>query len=413
MKTLILSVGDEVTSGLIMNSNAAFIAKAIEEAGLTPDRVVAIRDDVKAMVAEIRWAVKKYNVIIITGGLGPTHDDLTKHALVKAFNAPLVRDPKTLADVKKFFAKINIPMPQVNESQADAPKGFEILPNRLGTAPGLYYHDATTMLFALPGAPHEMRAVMEQEVLPILIANTPDIAIARAVLRTVGGGESAIAPFVYRTGVLEDPDVEIAFLPHLFQVDVRITVRGKKKINANEKLKQVRKIVKKAIAPWYFGKDKETLEEVLGRLLKKKGLTLASAESCTGGLFASKITSVAGASDYFLEGAVTYSNEAKTNRLKVSEETLERYGAVSAEVAAEMAKGISQTSGADIGISATGVAGPGGGAKNKPVGLVYIGLSINGEISVSEERYRHDRIFNQRRTVARMFVLLIKTVKAR
>ena len=411
MKTLILSIGNEVTSGHTINTNASFIATSIESVGLTPDRVVTMRDDIKALTTELRSIVKKYGVVIITGGLGPTHDDVTKPALVKAFLAPLARDAKTLKDVKTRFRSLGVDMPPINEGQADVPKGFTPLANRWGTAPGLFCNTGKCLVFALPGVPHEMRGLMEHEVVPILAKKLPKRYLARSVLKVAGIGESSLSSLIEQTGLLSDNEVEVAFLPSMGQVDLRLTVEGKSFARADAKLKDARKRATQALGHFCYGRDDQTLEEVVGKLLKKRGLTIASAESCTGGLFASRITSVAGSSEYFLEGAVTYSDNAKIKRLKVKQKTIEKYGAVSEEVALEMATGIAKTAGSDIGISATGIAGPGGGMKEKPVGLVYIGLFFDGNTHVLKERYRFDRTTNQRMTAQRMFTWLYVTLK--
>ena len=411
MKTLILSIGNEVTSGLVVNTNASFIASCIESVGLTPDRVVTIRDDIKALTTELRSIVKKYDVVIITGGLGPTPDDVTKLALVKAFLAPLARDAKTLKEVKTRFNSLGIDMPPINRGQADIPKNFTPLVNRRGTAPGLFNDTGKCLVFALPGVPHEMRGLMEHEVIPILSKKLPKRFLMRSVLKIAGIGESALLPLLEPTGLLSDSDVEVAFLPSMGQVDLRLTVEGKSSAEANAKMKSAKKIATKALGHFCYGQNNQTLEEVVGRLLKKQSLTIASAESCTGGLFASRITSVAGSSNYFLEGAVTYSDNSKNKRLKVKQKTIEKFGAVSGEVALEMATGIAKTSGADIGISATGIAGPGGGTKEKPVGLVYIGLFFAGKRGVLREKYRFDRITNQRMTAQRMLTWLYVTLK--
>ena len=411
MKILILSIGNEVTSGHTVNTNASYIAASIEAVGLTPDRVVTMRDDIKALTTELRSAAKKYGVVIITGGLGPTHDDITKPALVKAFSAPLCRDAKTLKEVKRFFVSLDVDMPTINEGQADVPKGFTPLANRWGTAPGLFYDTGKCLLFALPGVPHEMRGLMENEVVPILSRKLPRRFLARTILKVAGIGESSLLRLIEETGLLSDSGVEVAFLPSIGQVDLRLSVEGNSFVEADAKLKYARKVAKKALGHFCYGRDGQSLEEAVGKLLKKHNLTLASAESCTGGLFASRITSVAGSSAYFLEGAVTYSDDAKIKRLKVNKRMIEKNGAVSEEVAQKMAAGIAKTAGADIGISATGIAGPGGGTKEKPVGLVYIGLFFNGKTHILCERYRLDRITNQKRTAQRMMTWLYVTLK--
>ncbi len=409
MKTIIISVGNEVTSGHTVNTNAAWIAKTLDPYGVTPERVVTMRDDEKALVKEIRSAVKQYELILITGGLGPTPDDVTKPALVKAFRTRLVRDKKTLAAVKRFFKKLNIPMPPINVGQADYPECFTLLQNKWGTASGLYIEKDSCMLFALPGVPYEMKNLIEKNVVPLIKKRFPSKTIVRTVLHTIGVGESTLLAMIDDASCVDD-GIELAYLPHFGQVDLRLTVKGETAPKAKAVLNKAAKKLIKVSGQFYYGRDDDTLEGVIGAKFAKKGLTLASAESCTGGLFASKITSVTGASQYFLQGLVTYSNESKVKRLGVRESTLEKFGSVSAATAAEMAKGVCETSGADIGVSSTGVAGPTGGTKEKPVGLVYIGLCVNGDVKTKVFQFGGKRVFNQERTVQAMLTWLLREV---
>ncbi len=401
MKTIIISVGNELTSGLIANSNSSWIAKQLEPLGITPDRIVTLRDDIDVLVKEIKSAVKNYDLALLTGGLGPTRDDVTKPALVKAYGTRLVRDGKALKQVEALFRKINRPLQPVNEAQADVPENCEVIINKHGTAPLLCFNSGGCMLFAMPGVPFEMKKLMKSEVLPRVRERSRPGTLVRKVLRTAGIGESYLAENIEKV-YSEKAGVELAYLPHFGQVDIRITATGKKPAAAKKRLDSAVKLIKPAIKQYIYGEDEQTIEMAIGRVLKRKKLTLASAESCTGGLFASRITSVSGSSRYFLEGAVTYSDSAKMNRLKVKRTTLEKYGAVSAQTAAQMAKGICATSGARIGVSSTGIAGPTGGTKEKPVGLVHIGLCIDGKVETKELNLGRDRRGNQDRTAKEM-----------
>lgn len=407
MKTIIITVGNEVTSGHTLNTNAAYMAVELEEVGLTPNRVLTLRDDVTTLAGEIRKAAKDYPVVLITGGLGPTHDDVTKAALCAAFKTRLIRDNKMLKAVREFFRQINRPMPAINETQADVPETCKAIVNKRGTAPLLFFDTGTCLLFAMPGVPHEMRFLMETQVIPILKKRLPKLAIRRAVIRTAGIGESRLYEMIEANGGVPD-GMELAYLPSPGQVDLRITSTGK---NAAGGVNKAVKKLMKVAGPYCFGSGKTTLEEAIGERLVKKGLTLASAESCTGGRFSAKITSVPGASGYFLEGAVTYSNHAKINRLGVTPQTLLKYGAVSAETAWEMAEGVCKTSGADIGVSITGIAGPGGGTAEKPVGLVHIGMCVGGAVETKKFEFGLDREMNQERAVKEALIWLWEKVK--
>jgi nicotinamide-nucleotide amidase len=381
------------------------MAKSIEPLGITPERVVTLRDDVTVLAQEIRSAVKKFDLVLITGGLGPTRDDVTKSALVKAFDTKLVRDRKTLANVKKFFAKIDKPMAPVNAGQADYPKGFKIIANKFGTAPCLHKDTGDCIVFAMPGVPFEMKNLMETQILPRIKKRAPKAVIEREVLRLIGIGESSLSGIVESSGAISK-DIEIAYLPNFGQVDIRLTARAKTKQESGSKLKEAIRKLTPVIEPYLFATGEQTLEAAVGAVLTKNKLTLASAESCTGGLFASRITLVPGSSAYFLEGVVTYSNDAKIKRLGVKNSTIIKYGAVSAQTAREMAKGICKKSGADIGVSSTGVAGPSGGTKEKPVGLIYIAICFKGEVETRRLMLGKDRNRNQDRTAKEMMAWL-------
>lgn len=407
MKTIIITVGNEVTSGHTVNTNAAYLARQLEEVGLTPGRILTLRDDVKTLAGEIRKALRDHRVVLITGGLGPTHDDVTKAALCKAFGVGLKRDNKMLKAVREHFKHINRPMAVVNETQADVPETCKAIVNKRGTAPLLFFDTGTCLLFAMPGVPYEMKFLMETEVVPILQKRLPKLAIRRAVIRTAGIGESRLYEMIEAQGGVPD-GVELAYLPSPGQVDLRITVTGN---DAVGRLKKAVNKLMKVAGPYCFGFGETTLEEAIGERLVKKGLTLASAESCTGGRFASRITSVPGASDYFVEGAVTYSNHSKIKRLGVKPQTLLKYGAVSAEIARDMADGICKTSGADVGVSITGIAGPGGGTKEKPVGLVHIGMRVSGAVETKKFEFGVDRNMNQERAVKEALIWLWEKMK--
>ncbi|MGK7346074.1 MAG: competence/damage-inducible protein A [Candidatus Nitrospinota bacterium M3_3B_026] len=411
MKTVIITVGDEVVSGHTVNTNAAWLAARLDPYGLSPERVLTLRDDAGELAREIRAAFKKYGLVFVTGGLGPTHDDVTKPALLKAFNTRLVRDEKVLRAVRRYFsAKLKKPMPPVNEGQADVPESAVAVPNRWGTAPLIYFESGGRMLFALPGVPYEMKNLVEKEVLPRVRKKFKAPAVARRILRTAGIGESDLYEMIEKAGGPGD-GVELAYLPRMGMVDLRLTVRGETRRAAQAALRRAEARLLKTVAPFCYGRDADTLEGVVGGILARKRLTLACAESCTGGLFASMITRLPGSSRYFLEGAVTYTNESKIKRLGVRRQVIEKHGAVSAETARRMAEGIAKTSGAYIGLSATGVAGPTGGTREKPVGLVYIGMCFKGRTEVRKLRLGDERTRNQERTALEMLTWLWRSVR--
>ncbi|MBI5814261.1 MAG: CinA family nicotinamide mononucleotide deamidase-related protein [Nitrospinae bacterium] len=410
MKTIIITIGDEVTSGHIVNTNAAWMARAIEALGLTPERVLTLGDDIRTLAKEIKSAWRSHDLILVTGGLGPTHDDVTKPALAKAFGVKIVRDRKAHAGVAAYFRKLGKQLSPANECQADVPEGFKAIASRFGTAPLLMREEGGRFLFSMAGVPFEMKNLMETEVIPRLKKRLPKQAMARTVIHTAGIAESTLYSKMTAAKAMPE-NVQLAFLPSLGRVDLRLTAQGDTAAKAAAKLARARKAVLKVAGEYAFGADGVTLEGAIGERLAEKKLTLACAESCTGGLFASRITATPGASRYFLEGVVTYCNNSKIKRLGVEPSTLLKYGAVSAQTAAEMAEGICAHSGADIGVSATGVAGPTGGTPDKPVGLAYAGMCVNGIVETREFHFGEDRARNQERTVNEMLLWLWSVVK--
>ncbi|MDH4183527.1 MAG: competence/damage-inducible protein A [Nitrospinota bacterium] len=411
MKTIIISIGDEVTSGHTINTNAAWMAQRLEPCGVTPDRVVTMRDDIPALARELKQATRDYELILVTGGLGPTHDDVTKPALVKAFKAPLARDTKILRQVKSYFKKIGRVMAPINEGQADVPAGFTPLINNVGTAPGLMLQSGKFILIAMPGVPAEMRHIMQRRVIPIIARRAKGAVLLRRVLRTAGIGESTLSTRLAEMGFTLPGAVALAYLPHFGQVDLRLSAQGSDRRQVKARLQKAARDIRRIAGEYIFGEEDQTLEGAVGQILAQKGLTLACAESCTGGQFAARITAIPGASAYFLAGAVTYSNASKERFANVKPQTLMAHGAVSAEVAAELAEGVRSAAGADIALSSTGVAGPTGGTKEKPVGLIYIGLATAEGTHTQKLQLGMGRKANQARTVNEMLIWLWKTAR--
>ncbi len=373
----IISIGDEILIGQIVNTNAAFIGEKLYSIGIPVIRIVTIADERRALLNELEDSKMNFDVTIITGGLGPTHDDLTKKILVDYFNDELVCDEKVLNHVKSIFKNRNIKMPDVNYEQALIPKKSKVIWNENGTAPGIWFDDSDRIFVALPGVPYEMKAMLSGYVLPALkekFEKKIDYNLKSRTVLTVGIGESSLAELI--GDVNNIPDIgKLAFLPSLFGVKLRIDVIGKNSLEADEKIKNIENSLRNKIGNYIFGYDDDLLESTVGEILRKNNKTLSVAESCSGGMLASKITDVSGSSDYFFGGVCTYSNESKINILNVMPETIENFGAVSEETALEMAQNVRKKFGSDIGLSITGIAGPSGGSDSKPVGLVWIGYS--------------------------------------
>ncbi len=371
MKTEIIVIGNEVLLGCVTDINAAFIASELTKLGIEVGKTVIIPDEEKVILQSLKSGLERADAIIITGGLGPTHDDITKKTVSAFLKRRLVLNDKVLLDIQTHFAKKGIRMPHVNTSQALIPQGAMILDNPLGTAPGLLFEEEFGIIILLPGVPTEMKTIFTQAVKPYLKDKAGGNVILSQTIHTTGITESELyekLQSIQKTG-------NIAFLPHFTGVDIRITVEADTMENGRNKLTKVSSLLIDKIDDYYYGSDDETLERVIGILLSMRRKTLAVAESCTAGLFMKTITNVPGSSLYFLGGVVSYSNVAKKKLLKVKEKLLKQKGAVSREVAKVMADGVRSLMKADYGISITGIAGPGGATEDKPVGLVCIGIS--------------------------------------
>lgn len=373
----VISIGDEILIGQIVNTNAAYISEKLYSIGIPVEKIITIGDTELALLDELEDSKKNFDVTVITGGLGPTHDDITKPIMVKFFNDELISDEKVLTHVKNIFKSRNIEMPEVNYEQALIPKNSKVIWNENGTAPGIWIENSGKIFIALPGVPFEMKAMMTDYVLPMLkeiFKNKINYILKSRTILTTGVGESVLAEMIGDVKSIIGNN-KLAFLPTLYGVRLRIDVKGSNILEVENKLSDIENILRNKIGDFVFGVDCDLLESKVGEILFKNKLTLAVAESCTGGLLASKITDISGSSKYFLGGVCTYSNESKLNVLKVKIETLEKYGAVSEETAMEMAENVRKKFSSDIGVSTTGIAGPTGGTESKPVGLVWIGYS--------------------------------------
>lgn len=391
-KAVIITIGNEILSGKTVNTNASYIGKKLGEIGVSTVRSISVGD----VRSEIQWAVKEAcsaaDIVICTGGLGPTWDDISKHAVAGYFGRRIKVDHEQLKIVEKKYRALGYKkMPANNITQAEVPEGAEIFPNSRGTAPGLLIIDGNTHFFMLPGVPDEMKGLMTDHIIPYLRNRFQkhEIVLSRTI-RTTGIGESRLAELLQPVlGNMDDP--EVAFLPETPGVDVRLTAKGKNREEMLQKIRRIEEDVLQIVSKYVYGYDEDTLESVVGSLLKKHNLTLAIAESCTGGLIADRVTAVAGSSEYFDRGVITYSNQSKIELLGVDSAVLKDKGAVSEEIARQMAEGIRKKSGCDIAVATTGIAGPSGGTPEKPVGLVYIALSDKFGAVVNKLRLRGER----------------------
>ena len=378
MKAVILSIGDEVLTGDVVDSNAAWLAERLVEMGVEVVRHECVGDFEDVVEATLRRAVQGTDLVVGTGGLGPTEDDLTRHAVAKAAAAPLELHEESLAAIQERFRRFGRPMPTQNSIQAMIPRGATVLPNSEGTAPGFVVRCFGCHVAFLPGVPREMKAMFEKSLAPCLLALPIERRAVRvARLHLYGMPESLVNERIrHLLARTANPLVGLRVSGGV--VSVKLLASGATPEEAERVLQPARDDAERRLGDAVFGRGSDTMEQVVARLLEEHGRTIAVAESCTGGLIGHLLTQVPGISRFFLEDLVTYSNEAKVELLGVPAETIGRVGAVSEEVAAAMAEGVRRRSRAALGLSTTGIAGPAGGSPEKPVGLVYVGLAAEG-----------------------------------
>lgn len=397
MKAEILAVGTEILLGDIVNTNSHYLSKRLADLGISVYYQTVVGDNEDRLLKAYELAFRRADIVIATGGLGPTKDDLTKEIGAKYFGKEMYLHEDSYKNIKEFFDRLNKPLSDGNIKQAIMPEGALILPNPNGTAPGCIIEENNKILVMLPGPPKEMTPMFEASVIPYLEKFSDGVLVSK-VLRVVGLGESAMAEKVID---IIDKQTNPTVAPYAKDNEaiLRITAKGKTKEAAEALITPVEKEIKDRIGEDIYAEGETSLDEVVGEMLVTRKLTIATAESCTGGLLAGALINYPGISSVFMEGAITYSNEAKMKRLGVKAETLESFGAVSEETAREMAIGIAKVAGTDIGVSVTGIAGPGGGTDEKPVGLVYIGLYIKGEVKAKKFNMFGDRQKVRNRTV--------------
>ncbi|HEV7387869.1 MAG TPA: competence/damage-inducible protein A [Gemmatimonadaceae bacterium] len=385
MRVELITIGDELLLGFTIDTNAAHISRVLAEAGVEIVRRTTVGDEADRIAAAVGEALERTGAVITTGGLGPTSDDLTKPSIARIFGRKMVLDEE-IADALERRWKARFPdgkFPATNRTQAEIPEGARILTNRHGSAPGIWLEDEKGRWVAMiPGVPREMRGMLADEVVPAIRALGGDSgsAVISGTLRTTGIAESAIAEQL-GPNFLGQPDTELgslplAYLPGIAGVDLRVTAKGMERARAQRLVAEAVLKLRGRVGPYAYGEGEDDLAAVVLDQCRTAGLKLALAESCTGGLLGERITNVPGSSDVFLGGVIAYADDVKRDILGVRPEDIERHGAVSEEVALQMASGVKSRLRAGVGISITGIAGPGGGTPDKPVGLVWISVDI-------------------------------------
>lgn len=398
MKTLfaeIISIGNELLAGYTINTNAAYISRKLMTIGLPVNWVTTIRDEHDAIISALQTAAARADVILLTGGLGPTPDDITKKAIAEFFNVEMVWNEQVLQDVIQFLSRRGAQISDANRRQAYIPAGDAIIFNPVGTAPGLVFHRENRRFFFMPGVPGEMEYMIDHFILNDLKTNLNLPTVHNRLLRTTGIPESRL--FESISDLIDaHPQYPVAFLPRYIGVDLRFRFISKPD-ETIELFEQFVSAIRTRLGKFVFSAEEIELEEQLGKILNEKKLTLATAESFTGGMLGDWITNIPGSSDYYLGGVVTYSNVSKIDLLGVRRETLEQFGAVSAETVREMVRGVQKKFNSDCAIATTGIAGPTGATATKPVGLCFIAARFHEREIVREFHFGTQRLISKKR----------------
>jgi len=402
MKVQIISIGNELLIGDTINTNASWMGGFMTGLGFEVTEIHTISDELELIKSTIAYSMKHSDVVLCTGGLGPTHDDITKAAIADLFGSEMKLDKQVLDFIKKMFEDRNIPFSKSNHAQAEVPKNCEVLFNKMGTAPGMWFHERDCFLACMPGVPYEMKFLMKNPIAEKLRTIFGDVGFLYSrYLKTVGIGESTLSDTMI--GDISDfltNGVSLAFLPMAGGVTLRLNGKGSTKQEAEKSVNQLADHIYKSASRYIIGEGKDlTISEAVGKILIHQNKTIATAESCTGGMIANELTNISGSSKYMLGGIVSYANSVKINQLGVDASDLESEGAVSKAVVLQMAKGVAERLGADIGISTTGIAGPDGGSEEKPVGTVWIGYWSKDEHFAIKTLFTKDRLLNKERSM--------------
>lgn len=399
----LLTIGDEILYGQIVDTNAQWMSVELDKVGIKIIRKTSVGDQEQEILTAFAEAEKRADIILITGGLGPTSDDLTKPLLAKYFNCELVMNEEALAEVTAFFKSRGREMTEMNRQQAALPSACTKITNPIGTAPGMWFDRKGKIFMSMPGVPHEMKKMMTERVIPKLIETFRMPVIQHKVIRTIGIGESFLADKISVWEKSLPTHIKLAYLPSLGEVKLRLTGFGEDAASLEKEINILAEKLLPLASEYVYGYGDEPIEVVIGKMLRDRKLTLSMAESCTGGYLSHLITSVPGCSDYFLGSMVPYAYEIKMRQLGVKPEVLEKYGAVSEQTIIEMANIVRAKFNTDIGVATSGIAGPGGATPEKPVGMVWIAYSDKHQTVTKKLQISQDRAINIR--MASMAVL--------
>ncbi|GMQ82475.1 MAG: competence/damage-inducible protein A [Rhodothermia bacterium] len=410
MEAVILTIGDELLIGQVSNTNATWIAEKLTAHGVTVRQIVTVGDSEQAIRDGLNDVLSNTDLIIVTGGLGPTHDDITKVVIADHFGAPLIYQEEIYDEIVRRFEARGIPVAETNKGQAMVPEGFEVLENPIGTAPGLRYTHTTdgrhVQLILLPGVPREMKVIMENLVLPELAESGSTREIVQKTLLSTGIGESNLNELIGDLSSYLDENLKLAFLPGPAGVRLRLTAYSRQDDRVLERMASLEAAILGTAGKYFYGEGDEVLEAIVGKMLIDRQLTIATAESCTAGLVSSRMTDIPRSSEYVVGAVVAYQDRIKITVLGVDEGDLERHGAVSRQVAAQMASGVRAKFNADIGVSTSGIMGPDGGSDSKPVGTVWIAYAAEDGESAALLRLGNERLRNKAQTATAVLNLV-------
>ncbi|WP_423146109.1 competence/damage-inducible protein A [Rubrolithibacter danxiaensis] len=407
----IITIGDEILIGQIVDTNSAWIARQLNNIGIRVKQITSASDDRSHILDSLKAASQRADIILITGGLGPTKDDITKKTLAEYFGVGFKRDDATLENVKGIFKRYKAPLLETNLQQADVPENCQVLLNKNGTAPGMWFDNQDTIYVSMPGVPFEMMYLMEEEVIPRLKQRFQLPAIIHHTILTAGIGESFLAN---KIALIEDslpPYIKLAYLPKLGQVRLRLSGYGGNESKLREEIALYAAKITDEVGEFIIASEDKPIEKVVLDAMQGAGLSLAVAESCTGGYISHLITQHPGSSTVYLGGAVTYSNELKMKVLGVSEDTLENFGAVSEETVREMATGAVKNFDSDYSIAISGIAGPDGGTQEKPVGTVWIAAANRNRVVTKRFQFGNRRTQNIERGAISALTMLYNLLR--
>ena len=409
----LISIGDEILYGQTLDTNSHFISTELDKLGIRVKRKVTVADNREAMMRAFKEAESNADIILITGGLGPTKDDLTKPLLAEYFNSGMKLHEDILEDLRKRFAKRGRELNELNKGQAELPEKCKPIENKYGTASGMWFEHEGKVFISMPGVPKEMKYMMEDTIIPKFkeLYKTP--VLIHKMVKTVGIPESILAERLENWENNLPQEIKLAYLPGLNQVKLRLTASGENEKHLQSLINQEVDKLYEIVGKYIYGTDETNLPAKIGELLKDKGLTIAVAESCTGGYIAHLFTSNAGSSEYYRGGINPYHNDLKINILGVKKETIEQHGAVSEETVIEMAERVRELFGADIGISTSGIAGPGGATKEKPVGTTWVALADGENTQTKLYHFQFDRESNIEITSNSLLNLVRQTLSSK